>query len=489
MGSLRAHRGVSLVDVVVGSALFLIIFLGLFAILRASIAVSGLAKLKAAATAIATSQIEYIRSLDYDAVGTVAGIPSGNIPQNATTTQAGLEFDVRTYIIYADDPADGEGASDATGIITDYKRAKVVVSYDVQGVERSVSLVTTVAPPGIESDAGGGTIRVNVVDALGAAVSGAGVHIVNATLVPAVDIETFSDSTGQVLLPGAPASTDYEVYVSKTGYSSAQTYERDATNQNPTPGYLTVAEGQTTTGTFAIDQLATLVVNTLSPAAAASFSDTFSSSAQIAASSNVTVAGGEVVLAGAPGSYASGGDLRATATTPSDLESWSAAEATFTTPLNTGGVFRVVDGAGNPLPDAVVPGNGSGFTSSVDLSGVSTTTYPTLALSASLWTSDANETAHLLYWELAYEAGPAPIADVPFTLTGAKTVGSEISGTPIYKTIVSTTTDSVGTRTLFLEWDSYDFTATGYTLTSSDPSVPLELLPGATVNANLILTP
>src|ERR1043166_8035168 len=106
-------RGMSLVDVLVGTALVLIVFAGLFGILRASVQVSGLAKLKAAATTIASSQMEYIRSLSYDAIGTDGGIPAGSIAQSTTTTNAGLPFKVRTYIEYADDPKDGTGASDS----------------------------------------------------------------------------------------------------------------------------------------------------------------------------------------------------------------------------------------------------------------------------------------------------------------------------------------------------------------------------------------
>src|SRR5690349_18120327 len=103
------QRGVSLIDVLVGTALVVVIFLGLFGIIRASLAVSTLAKLKNTATAIATTRMEYVRSLDYDVVGTVGGIPSGVVPQYATTTRDGIDFVTRVFIEYADDPADGEG--------------------------------------------------------------------------------------------------------------------------------------------------------------------------------------------------------------------------------------------------------------------------------------------------------------------------------------------------------------------------------------------
>ncbi len=489
MRSFAPFRGVSLVDVIVGSALFLIIFTSLFGILRASVAVSGLAKVKAAATSIATSQIEYIRSLEYDAVGTVGGIPSGTIPQNATTTQAGLVFDVRTYIIYADDPADGVGAADATGITTDYKRVKVAVSYTVDGVTRDVTLVTNAAPPGIESTTGGGTIRVSVVDAVGAAVSGASVRILNVALAPDVDISTFSDSTGTVFLPGAPTSTDYQVFVTKSGYSSAQTYARDATNQNPTPGYLTVAEGQTTTGTFAIDVLALVTVSTFSPIQEDVFFDTFNSSANVQTLSGTALSVGDLVLQGAPPTYTASGYALSTTSAPQSLTRWISASTSASLPAGTSVRLQITDAAGTLLPDTALPNNAFGFITPIDLSSVSTTTYPALALRATLATSDPSVTPSVAYWELGYEAGPVPLPNISFTLTGAKTIGSMIDGTALYKTTVATTTDATGVRTLLLEWDSYDLTLPGFTIVGSDPTPPYEILPSVPVNASLIIEP
>lgn len=486
---MRSLRGVSLVDVVVGSALFLIIFVALFGILRASIAVSGLSKLKAAATSIATSQVEYIRSLEYNAVGTDGGIPAGSIPQNATTTQAGLEFSVRTYIVYADDPADGEGVLDSNGITTDYKRVKVEVSYTAQSVSRSVVLLTNIVPPGIETTVGGGTLRVNVVDAFGVPISGATVRVVNDVLSPVIDVSTFSDSTGAVLFGGAPTSTEYQVYVSKDGYSSEETHERDAVNVNPTPGYLTVAESQTTTGTFAIDLLSTLTLRTFSPIEPAVFYDGFADNSKLHTESNVVVSGDALVLSGGVGSYVSSGSALSSSTAPTYLASWVSASSTLSVLAGTTATFRITDDAGTPLPDAVLPGNSSGFTSVVDLSGVSTTTYPALRLEASLSTSDPLVTPSVLDWELGYTHGPLPLGNVPVTLTGAKTIGSDTGGLPIYKTSVATTTDETGLRSLTLEWDSYTLSVTGFTIDISEPTPPYEVLPNTTVDAVLILTP
>jgi hypothetical protein len=52
------------------------------------------------------------------------------------------------------------------------------------------------------------------------------------------------------------------VSISKTGYSSTQTYNVSVTNPNPNPGHLTVAETQTTSSSFAIDILGSITIKT-----------------------------------------------------------------------------------------------------------------------------------------------------------------------------------------------------------------------------------
>ncbi|HVM59153.1 MAG TPA: carboxypeptidase-like regulatory domain-containing protein, partial [Candidatus Paceibacterota bacterium] len=259
-------RGMTLIDIIVGTAILLVVFVALFGALRASLALSALAKAKAAAVELANTQMEYLRGLSYDALGTVGGIPAGAIAASASTTVDGIPYGVRTYITYYDDPQDGTGASDQNGVTTDYKVAKVSVSYSVNGLAKSVSLVSNFAPPGIESSTGGGTLSIHVVDAGGAGLADATVHIVNPDVSPSVDFSTFSNSNGYAIIGGAATSSDYQIYVSRAGYSSAQSYARDATNVNPTPGYLTVAKDQTTSATFAIDRLASLTLQSLSPA-------------------------------------------------------------------------------------------------------------------------------------------------------------------------------------------------------------------------------
>jgi hypothetical protein len=480
-------RGMSFMDVIIGTALMLIIFTALIGLLRTSLQVASLAKTRSIATTIAESQMEYIRSLSYDQVGTIGGIPAGTIPQVSTTTQNGIAFPVRTLVEYVDDPADGTGSGDSNGITTDYKRIKVSVTYFANNHSQTVDLISNYAPLGLETTTGGGTLKIAVVNATGAGVAGASVHVINSSVIPSIDLTTFSDAMGTVFLPGAPTSTQYQIAVTKNGYSSAQTYTRDGTNQNPAPGYLTVVKNQTTTGTFAIDLLSNLNVRTFLPVATSTFADTFTSSAAVASTNNTLVTGGSVQLTSDVNGYALSGTVKSSAQSPTYLAGWGAAVATTSVPAGTSIRFHVTDGAGVLVPDTTLPGNASGFTSSVALYGLSTSTYPSLALSADLSTTATTSTPLLQDWSISYARGPIPYAGVSFTLTGTKTVGSTGAGAPIYKTIVSNTTDSTGIKAVTLEWDAYTLALTTYDVISICNAPPYSLSPGATNDTSLLI--
>ncbi|MEK7515935.1 MAG: hypothetical protein AAB555_03380, partial [Patescibacteria group bacterium] len=212
-----SSRGFGLVDVIVGIALLLVLFLALFGVLRASLMLSALAKAKASAVELAGSQMEYLRGLSYDPLGTAGGIPNGDVPQTATTTIDGVEYAIRTFILYVDDPADGEGAQDSNGITTDYKLGKVAVSYTMNGIDKSMELISNFTPPSVESSTGGGTLSIHIVDAANGDVAGALVHIVNEEVSPSVDFTTFTDTSGFATIGGAATSSEYQLYVSRDG--------------------------------------------------------------------------------------------------------------------------------------------------------------------------------------------------------------------------------------------------------------------------------
>ncbi len=465
----------TLIDVIVGSALVLIIFVSLLGILRASILVSSLAKARAGASSLAGSQMEYLRGLSYDALGTIGGIPAGNIPQNKTIVLDGVTYTVRTYIQYIDDPADGLGADDTNGITTDYKLAKIVVSYVSAGATREVTLLSNFSPVGIETTNGGGTLLIHVVNFSGTVLAGATVRIVNASTTPAIDLSTFSDTSGEVLLGGAPTSTEYQVYVSKDDYSSAQTYVRDSFNQNPNPGYLTVVKDETTAYTFPIDLLSSLTLLTYSPPASAEFSDTFADESLLSATSSMDAVLGDLELVdGALLGYATSTNIA-----PSNLYSWTSLSADTGISSGSGMRVRVYDSSGALLPDTVLSGNSEGFSSfPVSLSNVATSTYSTLVLGVIATTSNSSIVPKLFDWTVSYKTAPTPLADAGFTLTGTKEIGTTGAGAPIYKTVISTTTDALGVREMSLEGDKYSIVFGGYDVLDACATPPYFMGPG-----------
>ena len=475
-------KGMGMIDVIIGVALILILFLALFGVLRASLSLSALAKAKATAVELASTQMEYLRGLSYDSLGTVGGVPAGLIPQTSITAIDGISYTIRTFIIYTDDPADGTGVQDANGVTVDYKTSKVTVSYSFNGLAKSITLLSNFVPPGIESSTGGGTLSIHVVNAANADVVGADVHIVNTEISPAIDFTTFTNTEGFAIIGGAATSSEYQVYVSRTGYSSAQTYERTGQNVNPTPGYLTVSKDHVTDGTFFIDLLSTLEISSFSPAVTTTFSDSFADSSGLASQDGTRVTGGALTLT----SEGLLGSARSSSITPSYLNGWGILSATLSTPPGTTAVVRVRDASGALIPDSTLSGNAAGFSSfPISLTEIPVSVYSSITLSAELTSNSTTTASEILDWSVSYTDGPIPLPNVIFTLTGAKTIGTDANSAPIYKTIVNGTTGAGSEKTEMLEWDSYSLT--GVTnLIENCPASPYSLTPANTTDAVLL---
>ena len=258
----RFSNGASLIDVIFGVSIMLIIFIGIFGIFKLSIELVSSSKSKTGALALANEQMEFIRSLSYNAVGVVGGIPAGNIEQEEIIILNKTIYTRRTFIQYIDDLKDGLEEEDENLIIADYKLVKVEIKWTIGDTERKFSLISNIVPKGIETFEGGGTLIINSIDAYGAPIAGAQVNIKNNTIFPTIDLTAFTNDFGKIMFPGSPAAVDYKIIVTKDGYSTAKTYDADVNNPNPDPGHLTVAEKETTRSTFAIDLLSGMDINT-----------------------------------------------------------------------------------------------------------------------------------------------------------------------------------------------------------------------------------
>jgi hypothetical protein len=490
-----ASRAMSLIDVIVGTAIMLVVFLSIFGAFKLSIDLIYSTKAKTGAVALVADRLEYIRGLPYDSVGTLGGIPPGTLPQVATSTLNGLAYTFATLVQYVDDPADGTGDADENSVTADYKIVKVEANWMVRGSSRSTYAVTTVAPLGLETMAAGGTITVNVLNSLAMPLTGATVTVVNASTSPPINLSANTNNAGLVSFPGSPVAGGYHISASQSGYSTAQTYTATAQNPNPSPGNIAVANDKTSTVSLSIDQLGALYAYTYAPPTSGSFADTFVGQSSLSATSSTTVVGGSLVLDSVEGVYAPLGSATSTPIAPAYLASWGMFMATTSVPANTSLLFHLYYAAGGSyvlVPDSLIPGNAAGFAStSVSLGGLASATYGTLALGAFLSTALPAQTPAVADWSVTYSVGPTPIPNIGMTIHGTKTIGTTATSSPIYKYSSNFTTSSLGDWFINpIEWDTYILNLVGsaYDVMERCPDVA-SISPGATLPITFTLVP
>ncbi|MDE2213069.1 MAG: carboxypeptidase regulatory-like domain-containing protein [Patescibacteria group bacterium] len=490
--SRRTYPGMTLIEVVVASAILLVAFIGLYSLFQASLHYLAIARAREGALSLAVERMEELRALPYSSVGTVSGIPSGTIPQDESVALDGISYDRRTLIQYVDDPADSSGSADADGP-EDYKRAKVVVSFSTSYGTSSVDLISNfIGPGGSETNNGGGTLSLTAINAEAQPISGAEVNVVNTSLNPTINVTTYANTSGLVLFPGAPPGSGYQITVTYPGYSTAQTYAATSQNPNPNPGNLTVSANQTTSATFAIDALASLLVRTWQPIESATTTDTLTSSSYLSATSNTGISGGALTLTSGQSGYPPSGSAQSTTFTPSYLSQWQNLSWSATAPAGTSVTVQLFEQNGTLIPNSALPGNSTGFTTSpINISALSTSTYPSLIIGATLATNNASTTPSISSWSLSYLQGPIPLPSITFSIHGAKTIGTSGLGAAIYKVSQTLSTNTSGEySTSTLEWDSYTTavaSTTNWDVSSACPSEPFSVAPGSSGTNNLYL--
>lgn len=486
-----SQKGSSLLDVLVGSAIMVVVFTGFLAVLQVGTKLSFDNKARIGATALAGERMEYIRSLAYTDIGTAGGIPSGNLEQTENVSLNNIKYIRRTLVQYVDAPQDGEGDADENGITADYKRTRVEVSWVSHSNIKKVVLVSNFSPVSIESLAGGGSLSISVFDASVTTVESAEVRIVNNQATLPIDVTTYTNSEGKVLFPGSPAAASYEITVTKNGFSTDKTYDADPNNPNPDPGHLTVAESLTTSKDFFIDLLGSLIIKTYEQIKEYEWEDLFNNSINIATSTNTEVLSGKLTLTSGAEGYALSGSSVATSTSHQYIYAWKEVSWNDTKPAGTNISYHIYDGSLTLIPDTDLPGNASGFsTSPLNISNLATSTYPELSIGANLTTTSTTTTPTIEDWKIVYEAGPIPLPNVNFDLRGNKTIGDN-GGVPVYKysTSTETTADSI---ILFptMEWDQYEYTLTesGWDIAEACEPFPINLQPAQDLALSLYLT-
>lgn len=264
--------GFSLVEVIVSIAIFLIVTVSVYQGFNSLLDAVAVSRIRTIASNLANEQFEIARNLSYSDVGILGGFPAGKIIQNQTLSRNNVEFSVETNIRNIDDPFDGtiEG-NDEVGSPADYKLIELEIF--CANCKNFLPLIfsTHIAPKNLEGLSTNGALFIRVFDANGQPIQGANVHIENNEAIPSFSIDDTTNNDGLLEIVDTPPGVQtYEITVSKQGYSEERTYATNLPgNPNPTKPHATVVAQQMTQISFAIDQVSTIditsVTETCSP--------------------------------------------------------------------------------------------------------------------------------------------------------------------------------------------------------------------------------
>jgi prepilin-type N-terminal cleavage/methylation domain-containing protein len=251
-------KGFTLIEVIIGIAIFLLIAISVWEGFTKILQGVTILKVKNTATAIVNEQFEIIRNMPYEDVGIVDGIPDGIIPEEISINRNNRNFKLSTTVRNIDQSFDGEvGQSPSDSNSADNKLVEILIECIGCSEMQSFTATSLVAPKNSESTTNTGALYVNVIDANGNPVSNANVRIENNKLTNPILVTEQTDINGIFKLIGAPPGNEaYEIAISKTGYSSEETYTSGLIS-NPVPDkpHSTVLASMVTSITFAIDKL------------------------------------------------------------------------------------------------------------------------------------------------------------------------------------------------------------------------------------------
>ncbi len=255
------RAGFTLIEVLIACAVFVIVALPIYSSYATIYKLLGASRVSLAANDLATEQFEIIRNMPYANVGLISGVPSGTLPRTQTFIRDGFTFQSTTTIQNVNDPFDSNPNN------ADYKFVQFDIACTSCRNFSPLSFSGQVAPVGLNTSIGNGSLFVNVLDADGNAVPDANIQIVNTTTTPQINIQDQTDTTGMYHLIDTPASgNSYHIIVSKPGYSTAQTYPPGGVNNpDPVSPDVTVVNQQLTQTSLAIDKVSTMNISTVLP--------------------------------------------------------------------------------------------------------------------------------------------------------------------------------------------------------------------------------
>lgn len=264
-------KGFTLVEVLVGAAVFLIVSLSAYNAYVALFQLINLSQYKILAVDLANEQFEIARNMPYVDVGIVGGIPKGKLTHTQSLVRGGVTFTVTTTVRNLDLPFDGTiGGTPNDLSPADNKLVDITVSCDGCKNMKPVSLTGQVAPKNLETASSNGALFIRAFDANGQPVQDASVHIVNVATTTTIVIDDVTDSAGMLQIVDVPPDNNaYRITVSKAGYSTDRTYPPgEVSNPTPLKPDATVLLQQVTQVSFAIDRLSSLTVLSVTPTCA-----------------------------------------------------------------------------------------------------------------------------------------------------------------------------------------------------------------------------
>ncbi len=272
---LNDKEGFTLIEGLIGIAIFSIVFLALISVFSVAFNTIKNNRAKVIANSIALEELEIIRGMEFDNVATDTGwSPAGPIPSERNNVKrGGFNFTIQVDISFFDDPFDGTDESSPEDLFPyDYKKARVRVLWinSVTGEQEEVAMTTNIIPPGLE---GGTGLLIVAADAYGAAIPNAKVDIASVEAGYTLN-DALTDLNGNLWVGGLEPAGDYHISVTKDGYSVDQTYPIDNSNpKNPllNPDYnpepinpdAVVINGEVTRIVFSIDLLGSLKITTV----------------------------------------------------------------------------------------------------------------------------------------------------------------------------------------------------------------------------------
>ncbi len=259
------QRGFSLIESLVAIAIFVLLAGVVYQAFFLTYKDAALNWQNTSISSLARQYLENARNIPYAQVGTIQGNPHGNLPDFANPsaiTMNNTSYQVYFEVTYIDDPADGTIALSTDPAPNDYKQVKLSIKNTATG--QIYNFTTNIVPSGLENMTNGGALSLSVINAFGQPVPNANINITNTAVSPSINLSRTSDANGKWIEVGLPDSANsYHVTVTKSGYSSDRTYPITVQNPSPTKPDATIANGQVTQISFAVDKTSNLTFNTL----------------------------------------------------------------------------------------------------------------------------------------------------------------------------------------------------------------------------------